>query len=124
MFDYLSLGAFVLSERTMSSYPFANGVDFDDFGSADELVQKIRFYLSNDNLREKISRHGLQTAHCFQYHACARIVAFEVQKQLPNRSSTVIRFQRWLSARLKCMTFQSKDWLSEKRREVLHRADS
>jgi hypothetical protein len=124
MFDYLSLGAFVLSERTASSYPFAKGVDFDDFGSVDDLVQKIRFYLKNNELREKIAEHGLQTAHCFHYRACARIVALELQRQHSRRSSNVVRFQRWLSARLKCLTFQSKDWLSEKRRKMLHRADS
>jgi hypothetical protein len=124
MFDYLSLGAFVLSERTASSYPFAKGVDFNDFDSMDDLVQKIHFYLKNGDLREKIARHGLQTSHRFHYHACARIVAFEVERQLSNRSANIARFQRWLRARLRCMVFQSKDWLSEKRRTILHRADS
>jgi hypothetical protein len=124
MFDYLSLGAFVLSERTVSSYPFVRGVDFDDFGCVDELVQKIQFYLENDVLRAQISQQGLQTAHRFHYAACARILAFEVQRQLPRRSSNLVRFQRWLSARLKCMLFQSRDLLSEKLRRVLRRTES
>jgi hypothetical protein len=124
MFDYLSLGAFVLSERTAFSYPFALGVDFDDFGCIDDLVQKIQFYLKNNEHREKIAEQGRQTAQCFHYRACARIVALELQRQLSRRSSNVVRFQRWLSARLKCMVFQSKDWLSEKRRKILCRAES
>ena len=58
-FEIPAVGSFMLHERTeeAKSY-FAEGSECDMFGSNDELVEKVRHYLSNDRERELIAEAG------------------------------------------------------------------
>lgn len=56
-------GGFVLSEYAFGIEKlFEPGVDFSIFEGIDELVAKCDFYLSNDEIREKIAARGHQRA--------------------------------------------------------------
>jgi len=50
---------FMLSERTdRQKEIFIEGVEADYFSSNEELLEKIRFYLANNNLRNEIANNG------------------------------------------------------------------
>lgn len=51
--------AFMLAERTDEHLElFEEGKEAEFFGSAEELLDKIKFYLKNESLRQKIARQG------------------------------------------------------------------
>lgn len=58
-FEIPGCGTFMLAERTEEHLElFAEGVEAEYFGSAAELVDKIRFYLRNPGPRNKIAQAG------------------------------------------------------------------
>lgn len=58
-FEIPGCGTFMLAERTEEHLElFAEGIEAEYFGSAAELVDKIRFYLRNPGLRDKIAQAG------------------------------------------------------------------
>ncbi len=62
IFEILSCKSFLLTENNSSlEYFFEPGKDFEVFNNNDELLDKIKFYLSNKNARDKISKNGFNT---------------------------------------------------------------
>ncbi|HWP37038.1 MAG TPA: glycosyltransferase [Gemmatimonadales bacterium] len=61
-FEVPACGGFMLAERTHEHeeiFPAGSGVDF--FGSVEELVEKIAFYLRNDDARRRMARRARET---------------------------------------------------------------
>jgi len=60
-FEIPAIGTFMLAERTSqhTSY-FVEGKEAAFFGSADELVEKAKYFLSNEDERTAIARSGRQ----------------------------------------------------------------
>ena len=57
--DILGAGGFCMTNyQSDMEELFSDGVDLAWYSSPDELFEKVRFYLSNDDAREKIARHG------------------------------------------------------------------
>lgn len=58
-FDIMGCGGFLLTnyQEEMFDY-FEPGIDFDYFSSASELIDKCKFYLKNDNIRQAIAASG------------------------------------------------------------------
>tara|TARA_B100000886_G_scaffold331859_2_gene283882 strand:- start:13107 stop:14243 length:1137 start_codon:yes stop_codon:yes gene_type:complete len=62
IFEILSCKSFLLTEYNPTlEYFFSPGKDLEVFKSKEELVDKINFYLVNDNLRNKIAEQGYKT---------------------------------------------------------------
>ena len=59
LLDYFSNHAFVLSDRIFDSSPFIDGEDYASFFLTD-LSQKIDYYLSHEDEREKIAESAYQ----------------------------------------------------------------
>lgn len=114
IFDYLSRGAFVLSERVDSNYPFRAGIDFEDFSDDYELEEKIRFYLNNKEARQKISSQGYQTAITFNYDIIGRMISLELKRMYYQKSHFLLRSFSWMNSRLKNWHFIFRDNLSLK----------
>ncbi|MFH1832154.1 MAG: glycosyltransferase [bacterium] len=59
-FEVLASGAFLLTQRTQEQIeaPFEEGGNIECFGTHDELVKKIAFYLKNDTIRKNIACAG------------------------------------------------------------------
>lgn len=58
-FEIPACGAFMLSERTSEMCElFAEGVHCDYFSNVDEFIDKCKFYIRNDSVREKIATRG------------------------------------------------------------------
>ena len=66
-FEIPATGAFMLAERSSEhTLLFEEGEEIACFGSADELVQKVRYYLAHDHERARIAAAGhrrLLTGH-------------------------------------------------------------
>lgn len=74
MYRILGSGAFCLSHKYQGiDTDFKIGHDLDVWNNLDELVSKIRYYLANDVLRERISMNGCYNAHTnFTWHHFAQ----------------------------------------------------
>lgn len=58
-FEIPCCGGFMLHERSRDLPAlFKPGVECDDFGTPEELVMKVRYYLERDSLREEIAARG------------------------------------------------------------------
>lgn len=68
VWDVLGAGGFLLMnyQEELFDY-FEPGVDLDYWGSQDEMMDKIDFYLRNDNIRNKIAQNGHEKA--LKYHS-------------------------------------------------------
>ena len=118
VFDYLSCGAFVLSERVISTYPFIVGRDLEDYSGANELACKIAYYLEHDEERQAIAKQGFQTASNYSYDLVSRIIAMEVGRASDSSKGKVSRLLSWNLARARSDYFRFRDYLSTKRRGV------
>jgi hypothetical protein len=124
LFDYLSLGAFVLSEGSEQSYPLLDGRDFIGFNSYEDLVCKIRCYLADDDERRRIATQGHETATQFGYHHSAGLISLELAHLLARRASRMHRFGSWLGAKLRSDMFQVRDFVSLKRRAMFQTTET
>lgn len=72
-------GGFMLHERTeeLLQY-FCDGVDVATYADADDLCDKIQFYLKNEALRLKIAQKGHETVH--RYHKIDHRAQFILDK--------------------------------------------
>lgn len=61
VFETLGCGAFLLTERLSSENPFSEQ-DLVHFDSLEDLIQKLQYYLTHDQERESIARHGHASA--------------------------------------------------------------
>jgi len=63
IFDVPACGAFLLTDyvEEIDSF-FKAGEEIETYSSIDELIDKIRFYLTHDALREKIAQKGYERA--------------------------------------------------------------
>ena len=61
VFETMLSGCMLLEQKNeQTSYYFNEGVDYDCFSTKEELLQKINFYLNNDDIRIKIANSGRQ----------------------------------------------------------------
>lgn len=74
IWDIMGCQGFLLSNYQME-YPeyFEIGKDLDCYENMKELKEKVRFYLSHDDIRREIALHGYQTVK--QKHSCRHRVA-------------------------------------------------
>jgi glycosyltransferase involved in cell wall biosynthesis len=71
VFEALGSGAFLLSERLSSENPFSS-TDLVQFDNVNDAVEKIHYYLRNDDEREEIARAGYAAAlagHTYKHRA-------------------------------------------------------
>ena len=69
-FEIPAMGVFMLAERTDDHLAlFKEGIEAEFFGSDEEMQEKIRFYLNNDKLRERIAAAGRERSIQGRYHS-------------------------------------------------------
>lgn len=82
-FEIPAIGTFMLGERTQEHRSFyQEGEEAEFFESPAELLEKVKFYLARDDLREKIAAAGHQRAMLSGYSYSDR-VKDELQKLMP-----------------------------------------
>ncbi|MFC1795953.1 glycosyltransferase [Pseudomonadota bacterium] len=118
IFDYLSHGAFVISESALSTHPFAAGHDLEEYADKDELVAKLVYYLENDQARQRIADQGYETAGQHGFESTARLLADHIKSVLDTKNNIARRFEAWIRARSKCGYFSFRDYISLKRRDL------
>jgi hypothetical protein len=79
-FQIPAMGTFMLSEYSEDlSTLFAEGVDADYFRSVDELVEKVRFYLKHEAVRERIAQKGYERVRKDGHDVNSRMQQFALQ---------------------------------------------
>ena len=67
-------GAFMLAERTQEhANLFEEGVEAEFFGDTNEMIEKCRYYLANDEERARIARAGLERCRRGRYDNAGRL---------------------------------------------------
>jgi hypothetical protein len=68
--EILGIGGFVLSEKhdQIIIPRFKEGVHFDTFSNKKEMIDKIDYYVKNDEIREKIAKQGKEFV--YNNHTC------------------------------------------------------
>jgi glycosyltransferase involved in cell wall biosynthesis len=61
VFESLGTGSFMLSDKGIYPKFLRDGKDFVSYDDTDDLLNKIEYYLENDDEREKIAKHGYET---------------------------------------------------------------
>jgi len=118
MFDYLSSGAFVISEATSQSYPFQAGRDFVSFRDETELVRLIEEFRYDEEKRAVIARQGFETSQRFTYARCAELLSIDLLRQWNFRRSPLHRIPYWIASQLRCWWFDFRDNVSQRKRNV------
>jgi hypothetical protein len=116
LFDCLSRGAFLLSEKASNCRPFVSGRDFVEFESLEDLKIKIRYFLANENIRKEIAESGKEAAGRHTFGVSASIIDSEIQNLSKTASRGFFRAVRWFHARVRCGFFLLRDQLSLIRR--------
>lgn len=114
MFDYLSSGAFVLSEFSECTAPFVPGRDFVQFRDEQELRQLLRYYLSNAQARELVANSGYAVSQQYTWDHVSQMLLQMIHDC--RRKSLGRHYQDWFSSRFRCSVFQARDGLSQLRR--------
>lgn len=61
VFEALGSGSFMLSDKGVYPEFLKDGKDFVSYENTNDLLDKIEYYLENENEREEIARHGYET---------------------------------------------------------------
>jgi hypothetical protein len=73
-FDITASGGFLLAARTPAHKEFyKEGIEADFFSDIGEMVDKIRFYLENEDIRQRIARNGHARAMDSDYSLSRRM---------------------------------------------------
>jgi hypothetical protein len=110
MFDYLSLGAFVISERAAACDPFVPGRDFVDFEGEDQLRLLLKQFLLDERARARIAASGHSVCQQNTWDTVARQLLLAFQSQ--QKRASWRRWHGWLESRVRCCLFSSRDHLS------------
>ena len=63
VFEALGIGSFMLSDKGIYPKYLEDGMDFISYKDTNDLLDKIEYYLENENEREReeIAKHGYET---------------------------------------------------------------
>ena len=118
MFDYLSLGACVLSEWSPNTYPFQPQIDFEDFKNRQELFSKLTLLLKNDYLRDSIAHSGQKKSQTFTYNHVSGILSLDLLHCIQQRRNIFLKKVRSLDSLFRSSCFDSIDLLSKIKRRL------
>lgn len=110
MFDYLSTGAFVISERAEACDPFVAGRDFVDFEGEEQLRLLLQQYLGDEPARARIAASGHSVCQQNTWDTVANRLLLALQTQ--QKRTPWKRWQGWLESRIRCRLFTSRDQVS------------
>jgi hypothetical protein len=118
IFDYLSEGAFVISEKSPVTIPFVAGRDFIEYQDEEQLRVLLRQYLDDDASRFAIAQHGHGTSQQFTWEIVAALLHGEMKRQIHGRNA-IARLAGWGTSRVRCALFSARDAISSLRRTML-----
>jgi hypothetical protein len=73
-FEIPACGSMLLADRsTEHSELFQEGVEADFFSSQEELLEKVKYYLRNESIREKVALNGYRKCHDAGYSYRERV---------------------------------------------------
>jgi spore maturation protein CgeB len=61
VFEALGTGSFMLSDKGIYPEFLIDGEDFVSYANINDLLDKVEYYLENEDEREKIAKHGYET---------------------------------------------------------------
>ena len=94
------------------------GHDLEEYVDRDDLVNKLAYYLDNDEARRQIADQGYETASQNSFEVTSRILAAEINRVINTERKSSWRLHYWIRARAKCWYFSFRDYISLKRRAL------
>lgn len=116
IFDYLSRGGFVLSERMADSTPFVEGRDYVAFDGESDLLGKIRHYLSDEADRLRIAGQGQATAARYDFDTVMPMVVAVIRRAMERPRRSLLRPLRIASGGIPLAYWRMKQILAKRLR--------
>ena len=121
VFELLSEGAFVLSEKIDCSLPFVEGRDFVSFSDKNEMIEKAHYYLQNPEARIAIAEAGKRTALGFQQEEMFNLLSIELHRCKNKKRHLVPSFSSWSGGILRNSIIEIIDLAAKLKRDLLNK---
>ena len=122
LFELLSEGAFVLSERIENSFPFVPGRDYVSFVGQNEMIDKVRYYLEHSDERRAIAESGNRTALGYPQEKMFHLLSIELQRCSILMQPLALRMINWANGIWKTSIIEAIDLAAKIKRRLIKKS--
>jgi glycosyltransferase involved in cell wall biosynthesis len=121
IFELLSEGTFVLSERIDNPFPFVEGRDFVAFAGTNEMIEKARYYLKNPEARSAIAEAGKTTALGFRQEDMFKLLSTSIHRCKTVKRHVASSFSSWSGGIMRNSIIETVDLAAKIKRGVMQK---